>query len=111
MKLLIMKKPDYKKIYEDIISFNYPEKMEICRNLLNKNEWTALDVISINNILFDKDIDRSNNSKFRSYDEQTIVKILHYQKELGLNNSELALHFRLSRNTVSKWKKIFGKLR
>ena len=37
----------------------------------------------------------------------TILEILQYQKNNNLNNNQLADHFKLSRNTITKWKKIY----
>ncbi|MDQ0593905.1 DNA-binding transcriptional regulator YiaG [Chryseobacterium ginsenosidimutans] len=101
--------PNYKRIYSDIISMKYPEKMGICNHLLKKNNLSTLDIIEMSQILFNK-TNKENFSfdqKHRSYDRFTILKILEYQKKNELNNSELARHFNLSRNTVSKWKNRF----
>lgn len=101
--------PDYKKIYNDIINIKYPEKREKCNHLLSKNILSTLDIIEISRILFNK-VSKENfafNQKHRSYDTSTIIKILEYQKENNLNNSELARHFNLSRNTITKWKNRF----
>lgn len=101
--------PDYKRIYNDMIDLKYPEKKEICSNLLSKNTLSTLDIIKINKILCNKN--SRENSKFnqrhRSYDKLSILKILEYQKEYDLNNSQLARYYKLSRNTVTKWKKQF----
>lgn len=47
------------------------------------------------------------NKKHRSYSKSDIIKILNHQKKNQLNNSQLARHFGLSRNTVTKWKRLF----
>ena len=62
-------------------------------------------VLKINNIIFFDGF--SESQKFKSYDRQTIFEILDYQKKYKLNNSQLARHFKLSRNTITKWKRIF----
>lgn len=101
--------PDYKKIFNDLINIKYPEKKERCNHLLSKNSLSTLDIIEIGQILFNK-TSKENfafNQKHRSYDTSTIIKILKYQKEKNLNNIELARHFNLSRNTVTKWKNRF----
>ena len=82
--------PNYKQIFKDILDRKY----------------SIVDVIEINTKIFGKGI-INNSQKFRSYKKSDILNILDYQKENGLNNSQLANHFRLSRNTVSKWKKLF----
>ncbi len=101
--------PDYGKIYRDMISMKYPEKEAICSNILNKKSIESLDIIRLNAIITGKkDIESiRENQKLKSYDRQTILHILDYQKKHGLNNTQLAVHFRLSRNTVTKWKKMF----
>lgn len=101
-----MKRPDYKLIYSDIIANKHLDKKEKCEVILRKKELTLLDVIALNNIISEP-ADKDVNQKFRSYDKDSILKILYYQKKHRLNNTQLALHFNLSRNTVAKWKKIF----
>ena len=98
--------PNYKQIFKDILDRKYPEKRNACENILNKTTLSIVDVIEINAKIFGKGI-INNSQKFRSYKKSDILNILDYQKENGLNNSQLANHFRLSRNTVAKWKKLF----
>ena len=47
------------------------------------------------------------NQKLHSFDQESILKILDYQKRHKCNNTELARHFKISRNTVASWKKRF----
>lgn len=99
--------PDYKRIYSDMINTKYPDKKESCKVLLEKPKLSVLDVIQINKKIFgvmDKETEVFNQ-KHRSYDKTTILEILNYQKSKKLSNIELADHFKLSRNTVAKWKK------
>jgi len=104
-----MKKPRYNKIYFDLIERKFPEKLEECRVILAKDELSVLDIISLNKKLFGTKNRESEecNQKLRSYDESTILKILAYQRKNKLNNSQLAIHFKMSRNTVTKWKKLY----
>lgn len=70
-----------------------------------------MDVITLNSKIFnlnDKDT-LTFNQKHKSYDEQTILEMLNYQQKHELNNVELANHFKLSRNTIAKWKKCYMK--
>ncbi|WP_326982416.1 helix-turn-helix domain-containing protein [Chryseobacterium sp. MYb264] len=102
--------PNYRLIYNDIISRNHPNKQQECNNILTKREISILDVITLNNIIFglhDKETVEFNQ-KHRSYDQNAILEILEYQQKNELNNTELANHFKLSRNTVAKWKKYFN---
>lgn len=99
------KHPDYKTIYSDIIHKKYPEKESECSALLQKKDLSVMDIIELNKKIFG--IAQSENQKHRSYGKSDILKILHYQKKNNLNNIEVARHFRLSRNSVTKWKKMF----
>lgn len=101
--------PDYKKIYEDIIRKKCPEKYNQCAPLLNKNEISAMDVLSLNEMVFGKtDESQIINRKHKSYDYESIIKILDYQKKNELTNIEISRQFDLSRNTISKWKREFS---
>ena len=99
--------PDYKRIYNDIISRKHPEKRELCQSILSKQELSFLDIINLNQLLFKSESKTRSlfNQQHRSYDAHSIQQILEYQVSNKLSNSQLAAHFRLSRNTVSKWKK------
>ena len=106
-------KPFYSKLYADIIRDKYPEKELSCLAYLSKENWTALDVIEVNEFLFgskkqkgDVRIDR----KHRSYDTQSICQILRYQQNNKLNNNEVARTYGVSRNTIAKWKTLFLEL-
>jgi len=101
--------PNYKLIYQDIIAKKYPDKKSKCDGILNKNELSVLDVIKLNNIIFDNinNEPSKSNQRLRSYDKITILQILDYQKIHRLNNTEIAMKFNMSRNTISKWKKFF----
>lgn len=101
--------PNYTRIYQDIIEQKYPEKKESCLNLLTKKKLTTREIIQMNTLIFGVE-NRSqfseNNSKFRCYDQETVQYILKYQITHQLNNTETASHFKISRNTLAKWKKM-----
>lgn len=99
------KQPDFRQIYMDILISKYPHKYDLCEYLLSKNELLALDILKLNTIIFGPS--EKCSGQYRSYKKTDILRILDYQKKNNLNNTQLALHFKLSRNTVSKWKKIF----
>lgn len=101
--------PDYKRIYSDILDRMFPDKKEQCMDILNKKIISHLDVIKINTMIFGSvSSDISDfNQRHRFYNKSAILEILDYQKKNRLNNSQLARHFKLSRNTVTKWKKKF----
>jgi hypothetical protein len=101
--------PDYKRIYSDILIKRFPEKKASCKKILEKNFLSVLDIIRLNETIFGKAnlADNIFNQRHRSYQKSSIMDILKYQKDNNLNNTQLALHFKLSRNTVAKWKKMF----
>jgi hypothetical protein len=103
-------KPNYKKIYTDILERKYPDKKDECQELLKKENLSVLDIIKLNQKIFGLPDEESEsfNQKLRSYTEIEILEILNYQKKNMLNNIQLANHFKLSRNTVTKWKKLFS---
>lgn len=101
--------PDYKAIYKDILYQKFPDKIEDCLPLLDKKDLSTLDILALNQKIFGSlDKERTKiNSKHLSYNKSDILHMLEYQKNNKLNNTQLANHFKLSRNTVTKWKKIF----
>lgn len=100
-----MQKPNYKKIYNDYILKNIPEKLSEFDFFFQKEDISSLDVIKINKIIFGNG---GGSIKNRSYDKTDILFILNHQKDKNLNNSQLAAHFNLSRNTVARWRKLFS---
>jgi ATP/maltotriose-dependent transcriptional regulator MalT len=104
-----MYQPDYKRIYQDILTIKYPEKKELCQEILSKAVLKSLDIIKLNNLIFgtvNKD-HFSFNQKHISYDESSVLEILAFQKKFGYSNTEIAFHFKLSRNTIASWKRKF----
>ncbi|MDC8107168.1 helix-turn-helix domain-containing protein [Chryseobacterium sp. B21-037] len=102
--------PNYIRIYRDIIQTKYPEKEEKCSFFLKKAKLTSREVLQLNKIIFEKESFseiKLSNSRFRSYDQETIWYILDHQKKYRLNNYQLAEHFKVSRNTITSWKKKF----
>lgn len=101
-----IKRPDYRRIYIDLIIARFPEKLESCISFLEKN-LTSLDVIKINSKLFPKQSKNRQlfNQKHKAYDKKTIKDILEYQRKNNLSNIQLSKHFRISRNTIASWKK------
>lgn len=99
--------PNYKKIFEDIIKLKHPEKQSACEKILDKDELSFLDVLKLNTLIFDNHT-KKQNTKYRSYDQSTILEILNFQKKNKLNNTQVANHFKMSRNTIAAWKNIFN---
>ncbi|WP_106916579.1 transposase [Chryseobacterium aurantiacum] len=100
-------KPDYKRIYNDLIDRKYPEKKMEVKSMLEKKTLSTLDIIKLNQRIFGEKEDCILNQKHRSYDKRAILEILDYQRINKLNNKQVALKFNMSRNTIGKWKKIF----
>lgn len=102
--------PDYKQIYTDILKEKFPEKlMDITIKHRLERLHSAIDVVNFNQMVFGQPeyAVGFNNQRLRSYDEESILKILSYQKKNKLTNLQLSSHFKISRNTVTKWKAIF----
>lgn len=106
---MMEKMPDYKRIYTDILDTRFPHKKKDCESILNKEVLSHLDVIDLNTIIYGAVT--AENWKFdkrhRSYNQDTIMEILQHQKKNKLSNRQLASHYKLSRNTVARWKKLF----
>ena len=101
-------RPDYQSIYSDIIEKKFPHKKEVCVSLLQKSFLSVQDIIKLNKKIFGKEEDSVTNQKHRSYTQSDIKQILGYQLKHQLNNKQLATHFKISRNTITKWKKMFA---
>ncbi|MDM1042746.1 MULTISPECIES: helix-turn-helix domain-containing protein [Empedobacter] len=99
--------PDYKAIYADILEQKFPEKKKEHLPLLQKEALSAMDIIELNFIIFGTAKKNEQNNSHRFYGKSDILQILDYQKKHKLNNSQLADHFKLSRNIVAKWRKMF----
>ncbi|MDN3695287.1 helix-turn-helix domain-containing protein [Chryseobacterium tructae] len=102
--------PDYKQIYSDILQEKFPERwidIEVRNKLDTLN--SALDVLTFNKLVFGEPeyMIGFSNQRLRSYDEESIVKILRYQKQNRLSNMQISNDFKISRNTITKWKSIF----
>lgn len=97
-------KPNYRRIYTDILEYKHPEKKQQCHTILSKIQLSAMDVINLNNIIFYDTIKKDKNKKHKNYDIPTIREILKFQKDHNLSNVKVAEHYGISRNTISKWK-------
>ncbi|MET3535457.1 helix-turn-helix domain-containing protein [Chryseobacterium limigenitum] len=102
--------PDYKQIYLDILQEKYPDKLKIqvIKNQLNFLH-SAIDVIKIDRLIFGEASSavEFKNQRLRSYDEESILEILKYQHENKMTNTQISNHFKISRNTIARWKTIY----
>lgn len=99
--------PNYKKIYTDMIIKKYPEKMHICKKILDKEQFFVMDVILLNELITNSQKTFNENQKLKSYDTKAIFEILYYQKKHKLNNAQISRRYNVSRNTICKWKKMY----
>jgi hypothetical protein len=97
-------RPNYKQLYKDIIHEKYPEK--VTEDLLFEIESikSMIDIININKTIFGE---KTNNQRLRSFDKNSILYILDYQNKNNFSNIQTAKHFKISRNSIAKWKSLF----
>jgi response regulator of citrate/malate metabolism len=104
----ILTGPNYHKIFQDIIAYDFPDVKKECKSILAKAKLTSSDIIALNKKIFKtQSNEKSENPKFRSYDRNTIAMVLEYQRKNMLNDTQLAEHFSISRNTIRKWRNNF----
>ncbi len=82
----------------------FPCKLKLLERVFQKESFSSLDILRINKIIFEN---QNESQKYRAYEKSDIIYILNYQKEHHLSNVKLAKHFDISRNTISKWKKLY----
>ncbi|MCD9855717.1 hypothetical protein LUD75_13420 [Epilithonimonas sp. JDS] len=101
-------KPNYTKIYLDLIKFRKKDDV-ISDSLLEKinNIKIVKDVLEIERELFKND-NSAYNQKLRCYDEKTVKSILEHQRLNKITNTELGQKYKVSRNTIAKWRKIYS---
>lgn len=90
-----------------MLCLRYPHKLTECQHILNKEKLSTFDILLLNTIIFGRK-NKENlifNQKLRAYKEDEIRQILQYQREYDLNNTQTALHFKISRNSITAWKK------
>lgn len=101
-------KPNYSKIYHDLLLEEHPEKLKDVKiKDLLQNLNTSDEVIKFNEKLFKQSKESlENNQKLRTYDKETMLKVLMYQKQHGLSSNYMSKKHKMSRTTLAKWKKI-----
>lgn len=102
--------PDYKRIYHEIIEKDCPEKNKDINAIFDKKIIKSYDIIELDMLIngTGSKKEQTFNQQHRAYDEDTIKYILDYQSKYALTNIKTSEIFRVSRNTISKWKKLFG---
>ncbi len=103
-------KPDYKRIFKDMISHKYPHKLQISTAYLEKEELSDFDILQLSELLSESKNkeDIEFNQKHKSYNIESVKAILKYQEENKLNNTQTVIHFKMSKNTLKKWRNAFG---
>ncbi|CAH0251765.1 helix-turn-helix domain-containing protein [Chryseobacterium sp. WG14] len=98
-------RPNYKKIYHDMLKLEHPEKLQDpkIKELLEKLN-TSEDVLKFNEKLFQQS---RENQKLKTYDKKTMLKLLQYQKKHGYSTSYMSKKYKISRTTLSKWRMMF----
>jgi len=102
--------PNYSRIYRDLIEKKFPEKLHEYKVMLSNDNLTFFEIVRLNELLFGKKNKEQEfqEQRYKAYDKQTILKIIRYQRQNKLNDQEIAVSFKLSRNTIRGWKKVFG---
>ncbi|MFC5874156.1 helix-turn-helix domain-containing protein [Chryseobacterium arachidis] len=103
-------RPNYTKIYQDMLKEKAPEKLEDPKiQRLIKKLKTTEDILNFNDLVFTPSKESShNNQKLRIYDKKTILKLLDYQKKHELSISFMSKKYKISRTTISRWKRLFA---
>lgn len=102
-------RPDYIKIYSDIINNNFPEKRYLLKHFVHKDFLKTTDVIKINQMIFGEfKKSKSRNAKHKSYDEKSIEEILNDQKKNKYSNVYVANKYNISSNTLTAWKRKYS---
>ncbi|ROH97483.1 hypothetical protein BCF50_2330 [Chryseobacterium daecheongense] len=102
-------RPNYNKIYHDMLKKEHPEKLKdpSIRRLLSKLHTTE-DILKFNDKLFTQSREKQqNNQKLKTYDKQTMLKLLQYQDKHGFSTSYMSKKYKISRTTITKWRKTF----
>ncbi|CAM3840251.1 transposase [Flavobacterium branchiophilum] len=103
-------KPNYYQLYSDMFDEKIISNLKKDLSFLKKENVSNLDIIN-----FDQEINLHSkshnfeNQKLRSYDENSITKVLSYQKEYALTDYQTSLHFKISRNTLRKWRNYYNR--
>ncbi|WP_228410091.1 helix-turn-helix domain-containing protein [Chryseobacterium viscerum] len=88
-----------------MLRIEHPEKLKDpkIKELLEKLH-SSEDVLKFNDKLFKQS---SENQKLKTYDRQTMLKLLQYQKKHGHSTSYMSRKYKISRTTLAKWKMMF----
>lgn len=92
-----------------MLKTEYPEKLEDpkIQKLLNGLKTTE-EILNLNDLIFEQSKESlRNNQQLKTYDKKTILKLLQYQKKHDFSTSYMSRHYKISRTTIAKWRKMF----
>lgn len=107
------KRTGYLNIYRDFILSQQTIPTEKKLQLLDKVNRVKnfKHIIELNldiKTILNSPYDIKEYQKLKSYDKAYIMYILEQQTKFNLSDTEIARTFKMSRNTIAKWKKVFG---
>ena len=112
-----MREIDYKRLYLDYIDANDTLSNPVKKDLKSIIEGQQNDDLSYRVLMQINTVIRENVNtvrenmvgykQYNAYDKEFIRYVLSYQKRNNLTNKDISLKFRMSRNTVAKWKRLF----
>ncbi len=94
--------PNYSALYFDLATALGKTLSESERNRI-AHIHKSVDILQVNELLFGSSISKETQ-QMRTYKQEDRDYILAYQKKEKLNNIQTANHFKMSRNTIAKWK-------
>lgn len=109
--------PLFKSIYTDLINEMVFKENAVKSKLLNKvkdleeNNLSYEKISSINSVIKNQNLynyDELKYSQLMAYDVNFVKKVLQEQKLYNLSDVEISNKYKMSRNTVRKWKQFFG---
>ena len=113
-----MNKVNYKTLYLDFVSHTNQLPESIKQQLIellkqeNKEHISYKRLIEINGVIKEnmyqsRYVEHKKYKQLKVYDEHYIKYLLKYQQRNNMTNTALSYKFKLSRNTVARWKGIF----
>ena len=111
------KKVNYKLLYIDFIKENKTIPQSLKRELLDHiNQWSSCNISYAELYNVEARLKSGNagykdqsNVHLKSYDKQFIQQVLKDQEKNNLSNRLLSFKYKLSRNTVSRWRKTYNR--
>lgn len=110
----IKKKINYKTLYLDLVEESDYIPMDYKTILREKIEHfdfiTFRDVGTLNTLIrsYSKMEDWLDDQQLKAYDLDQILSVLKEQKIYNLTNSEISRKYKMSRNTIARWKVLFN---